>query len=67
MSYCDACGCLRRLVTLVIRVVSVTVCVNACLRKELKKLRKWWTKARNDERASKAVGETTVEKREVGH
>ena len=37
------------------------------LRKELKKLRKWWTKARNDERASKAVGETTAEKREVGH
>jgi hypothetical protein len=37
------------------------------LRKELKKLRKWWTKARNDERASKAVGETTTEKREVGH
>ncbi len=34
------------------------------LKKELKKLKKWWMRDRNKERGSKPVGTTTVEKRE---
>jgi hypothetical protein len=38
--------------------------LTAGLKKELKKLKKWWMRDRNKERAAKPVGVTTVEKRE---
>ena len=38
--------------------------IPASLRKELKKMRKWWTRERNVERKSKAVQATTLDKRE---
>ena len=38
--------------------------IPASLRKELKKMRKWWTRERNVERKTKAVQATTLDKRE---